>query len=329
MTGIRLNVRQLLRSHYAVPVLWDLVMLFLVSVNLSWFLLDALYEQPFINTVWASALPRFHNIYGKNFHTIFLQWDLIFVAIYVTEIVCRWGGSIVKKTYYRWWFYPFVHWYDVLGSIPLPSFHLLRLFRIVSLLYRLQRYQILDFSQTFLYRFLHTYFLALVEEVSDRVVLRVLDGIEAEIRAGNPVTHRMMIDVLGPNRDLLGQWLSHQLRTVLERSYLRRQEAVAHYIQHLVRHAIQDNAELARLAKTPVLGAYLIDSLENSIADITHGVLHRLASDLHSDDAASLIHEALDVLFVNISEPSGQASQLIENVLISLIDLLKSEVKKK
>ena len=325
--GIRLNWQRLAYGRHRVSVFWDVLMLVIVSVNLGWFLVDALFVREPINEWLSVVAPELHKIYNDDFHRVFPHWDLIFVGVYVMEILWRWGVSIVHKAYHRWWFYPFVHWYDVLGSIPLPAFRFLRLFRAVSLIYRLERYGILDFSQTFLYRFVEKYFFALVEEVSDRVVVSVLEGLASEIRSGNPVMHRVMIHVVRPQRKMLGHWLGDRLADWIEHSYLKRQAEVAAYIHQVVRDAVAGSAELVRLSKAPVVGDYLIVSLEKVIADVAHGVLRQLASDLHGENSTGLIHEATEVLFANLSEPDGEVSQLIETVLLDLIDVIKSEVQ--
>ena len=52
--------------------------------------------------------------------------------------------AIRKQTYPRWYFYPFLHWYDLLGCIPIGSFRMLRLLRLISLTIRLQKMGIID-----------------------------------------------------------------------------------------------------------------------------------------------------------------------------------------
>lgn len=327
MVMVHLDRAKSLQAKQTTSVFWDMIMLVVVSINLTWLVIDALYAHPVINSGLQSFFPQGHGFYGEHLHSNFAQWDLAFVALYLTEIVCRWVTSIFRKTYYRWWFYPFVHWYDVLGSLPLPGFRALRLFRLVSLLYRLQQYGILDFSQTFIYRFCHKYFLALVEEVSDRVVISVLDGVEEELRAGNPVTHRVMTQVIAPRREELGQWLGDQITDLIEHSYLKRQTEVAHYIRRLVHEGVKDNPEVSNLARIPALGGYITETLEKAIADITHGALEQLALDLHGEGSTGLIHEASEVLFENLSEPGGPLSQLLKGVMLDLLEVVKAEVR--
>ncbi len=88
----------------------------------------------------------------------------------------RWAVAIARGTYHRWFFYPFVHWYDLLGCIPVGSFRWLRILRVVSLMFRLQKMGVVDFRDTYIGRSVIKYYRILVEEVSDRVVINVLEG---------------------------------------------------------------------------------------------------------------------------------------------------------
>ncbi|MDV7396135.1 hypothetical protein RZS08_32380, partial [Arthrospira platensis SPKY1] len=119
--------------------------------------------------------------YAEQIHTNFVAYDLVFVAIFLTEFVVRWIIAVHRNTYHRWFFYPFVHWYDLLGCIPVGSFRWLRLLRVISIVYRLQKYQIIDISNLYIVRFVRKYLNVLLEELSDRIVLNVLDGVQDEI----------------------------------------------------------------------------------------------------------------------------------------------------
>lgn len=130
--------------------------------------------------------PGFHAFYRDTIHSNFLFYDLCFVAVYLTEFVIRWIVAIARGTYHRWFFYPFAHWYDLLGCIPVGSFRWLRILRVVGLLMRLQRMGIIDLSQTWLGQTILKYYNIVVEEISDRVVINVLSGAQREIGVAAP-----------------------------------------------------------------------------------------------------------------------------------------------
>src|SRR5690606_42147929 len=51
---------------------------------------------------------------------------LLFVSVYLTEFSIRWLVAIARRTHERWFYFPFVHWYDLLGCIPVGSFRWLQ-----------------------------------------------------------------------------------------------------------------------------------------------------------------------------------------------------------
>src|SRR5699024_635131 len=123
---------------------------------------------------------------------------------FVLDVVLGWTVAVVKKQYYRWYFYPFIHWYDVLGCIPVAGFRLLRILRVISILLRLQHLGIIDMRNWAIYRHLMVYYDIVVEEVSDRVVINVLSGAQREIRSGgNVLTQRVVREVVRPRQKQL------------------------------------------------------------------------------------------------------------------------------
>ena len=62
--------------------------------------------------------------------TLYL-YDLAFVVIFLTEFCVRWVAAVVRKTYMRWYFFPFIHWYDLIGCIPLGGARIFRFLRII------------------------------------------------------------------------------------------------------------------------------------------------------------------------------------------------------
>lgn len=52
-----------------------------------------------------------------NYDRSLVYWLLI------TEFFVRWGISIVYKHHKRWFFFPFIHWYEILAIIPQLRFY--------------------------------------------------------------------------------------------------------------------------------------------------------------------------------------------------------------
>ena len=133
----------------------DLFMIALAIVNLVWIVFDSLFANKVVQAELKLSAPHFYAFYRDQVHQHFAYYDLIFVSIYVVEILLRWLVSINRQAYEKWYFYPFAHWYDVLGCIPIGSFRALRLLRIVSLVMRLQKRGVIDLTDNAGYRFLN------------------------------------------------------------------------------------------------------------------------------------------------------------------------------
>ena len=66
--------------------------------------------------------------YQQGWHEPLKVAGGLFTIFLVAELVVRWLIAIVQKRYYRWFFFPFVHWYEVLGCAP--QLRALRLLRV-------------------------------------------------------------------------------------------------------------------------------------------------------------------------------------------------------
>ncbi|MFN2335307.1 MAG: hypothetical protein ABR550_12900, partial [Wenzhouxiangellaceae bacterium] len=164
---LKINREKLRSSSQTSWLVLDLFMVLLVVVNLVFILFDTLYGTSAFRGLLDGSLPAFSAFYNEQIHAHFLYWDLIFIAIFISEFCFQWVVAVRKRTYARWYFYPFLHWYDLLGTIPIGSFRLLRFLRLISLIIRLQKMGIIDLTNTRIYQFFKFYFEAFIDEVSD------------------------------------------------------------------------------------------------------------------------------------------------------------------
>ena len=290
-----------LRGNPEAPLLvLDLFMVLLVLFNLAWLLFNALFASQVVQAgvAWVSA--DFHAWYRDQIHPNFLDYDMVFVAIYVSELLFRWALAIIRRTYHRWFFYPFVHWYDVLGCIPVGSFRWLRILRAVSLLWRLQQAGVIDLSKTWLVRTGRKYLDIVTEEVADRVVVNVLEGVHGEVSRGNPVVHRIGREVLAPRRDALLEWIAGRLGHAAGDAWANNRQALEAYLSAVVAEGMDASPEVRRLRQVPVVGQPVKEALDAAIADIARGIVARIATDL-ADPATrprlkAILGDTLDAL---------------------------------
>nr|MBS0020580.1 hypothetical protein [Gammaproteobacteria bacterium] len=305
----------------------DLFMIILVIVNLVWIVFDSLFAADVVQNMLKRNSPNFYHFYREQVHQHFLYYDLFFVAIYIVEILVRWVISIRQHVYQKWYFYPFAHWYDVLGCIPIGSLRALRLLRVVSLLMRLQKRGVIDLTDTSGYRFLNKYFDVLIEEISDRVIIRILDAIEEEIRYGSPVAHRILTDVVEPRREPLAKWISVRLSAASQTVYFGHKKAIARYVEQLVARVLEENQEVATIERIPGLGKIVTSSLKSAIKDVVLQVIERVSWDLAASRNQKVANEMLTVIFDSLLEETDSIATVTREITIESIGLIKRQVR--
>ena len=305
----------------------DLMMLGLVFINLAWLLFDTLFTSAIVRSSLEWLSPEFTTFYATQIHVNFVVYDLVFVAIFLTEFVIRWGFAIRDNTYHRWFFYPFVHWYDLLGCIPVGSFRWLRLLRIVSILYRLQKYQIIDLSNLYVVQFVTKYLNVLVEELSDRVVLHVLDGVQDEIAIGTPVMEKIAQQVLLPNKHLLIEWISTRINDLSDNIYRPRRDELREYLEDVIASSLAHDQKVAALERLPVIGQAVTEIIRQTVSDVVFHVMDRLATDLGREDTDMWVQEMTDTVLARLLQPSDQLNTATKNILINVLEVVKDEVR--
>ncbi len=320
---------EILKSRDAKIIIVDLLMMGILIANLVLILFDLLFTSALIQSLLARYTPEFHTFYDQNIHKDFFAIDLWFVGIFLIELTIRWAIAIRQKTYYKWFFYPFIHWYDVLGCIPVGSFRFLRVLRVVSIVMRLQKLKIIDITKTYIYSTFNKYLNILTEEVSDRVVVNVLSGLQDEVKTGNPLATQIMQQVVEPQRKVIVEWLSHRLQYVVSETYESYRGDLQDYVQMRIKEAVDSNNEIGNIAKIPVIGNTIASNLEKAITDIVYHVIDQAILDLGSSQNKIIIndltHLSLDAL--SMQEEDEELDQVARNIVVESLELVKDQVK--
>ncbi len=330
LLGVRFFPRNL-RGRNSLPVVVDLAMLFLVSVNILLFIFWWVYGYYRVSHFVELKAPEVHAILGPLYRE-FPLIDLIFVSIFLGEFTTRWIIAIVKKRYHRWFFFPFIYWYDLLGSIPFGSFRFLRFLRIFALLSRLQKMEVLDLRHTYFYTRVRKYRAILMEEISDRVVLNVLSGVQDEVKAGLPLTDRILQEVIQPYKPVLTQWLSQRLQQVTRQSYAQYQDELKVYVDQKIEAAVAQNKEITQIGEIPLLGPRVADMLERAIQDIVFNVVHGLLKDLSSGNHARLLDEFSDITLETIlhedrKPENNDINTIVRGMAVEALAVVKKHVE--
>lgn len=319
---LKINRENLRNSHETPWLILDLVMLGVLFVNLAWLIFDALYATDFIYAQINTYFPALVNAYDPIHHN-FLLVDLVFIGIFLTEFCFRWAVAIARKEHLRWYFFPFLHWYDLVGLIPLGATRLFRFLRIFSILHRLHKFQIIDLNQTAIFRFFAFYYDVFVEELSDRIVVKVLSDAQKDIAAGSPLVDDITHNVLAPRRPVITQWLAGVVNHLGQSiSSQEHGQVIREHVRKSVGKAVRSNAQVSTLNYLPVIGKTIENTLEESVTDIVTMSLVNLLSDL---DAQRIDH-FMSVGMHDYTPTADALDKEVLDVINECLELVKSHV---
>lgn len=309
-------------------LLVDLFMIGLLLINLGLIIFDWLYAYDLVSRWLASWAPEFHRWYGSVVHPNFLLVDLFFVALFLLDFVVSWIMALLAGLYHRWFFYPFLHWYDLLGCVPIAGFRFLRLLRVVTIFYRLHRAGVVNLSDSVFGRTARKYYDVLVEEVSDRVVIKMISDAQEEVRNGGPLMDKIVTDVLRPRKPELVEWLSRKVQSATAHNYQEYREELERYIRTRVTEALENNREFARLNAVPVVGSVVKARVERGVADVVAEAMHGFARDLASEQNERFVNEFVDLLFDAIlaREEQNELNQMVVNTIDRALEMIKRQV---
>lgn len=321
-----INLKNLRKDATNYYLIIDIAMIVLVMINLTWIIFDWVFAVPWVQDLLSWVYAPFVAFYGQHVHDNFYNYDLVFVSIFVTEFVFGWGVAIYKKTYSAWWHYPFFHWYDLLGCIPVGSFRFLRVLRLISITVRLQRLGVIDLSNTALMQFLKRNYGIFVEEVSDRVVVNVLSGVQEELQHDSPLQERLIRDVLQPRHDVLAEAIVTRAEQSVQRLLAQHSDSVRSYVHKVIQQAMQHNPELRLVAAVPILGSMVNRQLDHAVGDIVANVVEQIVADLSSDTVHAMTDNLLEALLEDLLKPSSNRLDGLQ-VANEVIELVKQQVQ--
>lgn len=316
------NRKNLLKSHEGPWLLLDLFMMTLLLINLVWIIFDSLYATEVFKQGLGYISDRLVTGYAPV-HANFLLIDLVFVAVFLSEFILRWVAAIVRKTYLRWYFFPFIHWYDLVGCIPVGGLRIFRFLRILSILHRLHKYQIIDLKRTALFRFIAFYTDVVVEELSDRIVVKVLSDAQKDISAGSPLVEDISRNVIAQRLPVLSQWAASVMTHVGESiEHNEHGQSIRTHVNQSVGKAVRNNSQISTLKLVPVLGSTIERTLEDAVTDIVTQSIVNLLKDMTSEKIDDFVAHGIG----RFSLEDNALDQEVLAVVNECIELIKQHV---
>jgi hypothetical protein len=310
------------RRGEGLHAIWDSFILVLVCANLALILFDSLYSIDPLNRFFHVISPSLHALYENYIHVSFQKIDLAFVAFFILDVLLGWAIAIAERCHSKWYYYPFVHWYDVLGCIPLGGFRLLRVLRIASLLVRLQRLGMIDIRQWRIYTFINHYYQLMMEELSDRVMIKIFGELQEELRTQDDFSSRVIDEVIRPRKQQLIDASAVRLQRMIDESYVHNQATLHRYVSELISTAVAENEDIKSLKRLP-MGDRIAQSLDNTLSDIINRLIKETVKGLRSRDFKALASRIADRSF-DESLPKGQTD--LDEVLVEILEVFKQKV---
>ncbi len=305
----------------------DIVVLIVLFVNLIWIVFDSIYAYEPVNNFLHLKLTGFHAFY-LPLHKQFWLYDLYFVGFYFIEIIFQWILAIKNKDYEKWYYYPIMHWYDVLGSIPVGSLRWLRLLRVVSIFVRLSKLQLIDISKNLIFKQFNRLINILSEEVSDRVVVNIISGVQTEIGSGTPVFDKINSDIILPRKENLIEITTNKVKEIFESFSQRFDQDLKEYVDVKVQSAVKNSNDIKTLSRIPLIGSSIESTLKNAISDIVHQIVVDVVADLKSDNNTDEIKEIISLFYDGLMAKQNLTSAaLLEKSIIDSLEIIKDQVK--
>lgn len=320
---------QKLRSADSSHLFWmDLLMLVIVAINLMYLFFGFLFQYSFFDAFVKTISVDFHDWYAGNIFPNVLKYDLIFVGIYVAELIFRWIRSIYRKKYDSWWFYPFVHWYDVIMCIPIINgLNFFGIVRLFGLVYRLQRLGVFDLTKTFVYKKSAFVSEVVVEEVADLVIAKMITMAQEEVQKGSPLVDKIVVNVIKPKEDAIVDYLTNRIAEAMNISYTQYRGELQQYIYKILKEAIHENQELKTLNYIPGLGNFIKETLDRAVADITFNTIDKLMKDIIDPNNTRGVKEVTHGLIESFLDNSHLQSHELNDMIVGIVNDSLEEIK--
>lgn len=308
---------------------YDIAMMVLILVNLFCLASDGILTSDF--ALWFANLVNLTswlNEYITHLHPWVEETEHWFTLLLIVELFIHWAIAIYHKTYPRWFFFPFVHWYEVLAIIPQLRF--LRLFRAGVIAYRLHQLDSPIIPKSIYYKAEFYYFLIL-EELTRRIVLTVILGVERELQQ-NGALRTIIHDMLDQHRQLFAETLSELLQKSLATALHEQQRLMSVNVGKIVNQAIENTPELHQMLRLfPVIGGRLeqqIQSIGQRLGEnITQGLIEPFVE--KSDDIANQTYQLIAQKTSETNLNTDKLNQLVQSVIFESLEIVRKQLKMK
>ncbi|TCB69996.1 preprotein translocase subunit SecA [Acinetobacter sp. ANC 4216] len=309
---------------------YDIFMMVLIIINLFCLSANAILMSDFGGWLFDFIhLPELLQFYRNSLRPWVIITESWFTSFLVIELLVRWAIAIIAQHHKRWFFFPFIHWYEILSIIPQLRF--LRLLRAGAIAYNLYQhgYKVIPDSW---YRRAKFYYHMLLEELTSRIVLTVLDGIKRELSTST--THKKLIeDLVAHHRDMFATALADILQESLGKELQAQKIMIAENVGDIVNRAIEDTPELTQLLRLiPIVGGRIeqqIQSIGQRLGEnITLGLIEPFAYGHKNEKNLAYLEISNKISQIQF-ENNTHVEKLVESAVFESLEAIRKQVKVK
>lgn len=104
---------------WKIALIYDIFMMVVIIINLFCLCANAILMSDFGHWLFDFIrLPDVLQFYKSELRPWVMITEGWFTTFLIIELIVRWFIAIVMRHHARWWFFPFVHWYEILSIIP-------------------------------------------------------------------------------------------------------------------------------------------------------------------------------------------------------------------
>lgn len=304
---------------------YDILMMLIIIINLICLISNAILMSHF--ALWVSDLTHQSELlsaYKTHLHPWVELTETWFICFLLFEFIVRWIISIIQQHHQRWFFFPFIHWYEVLAIFPALRFF--RLLRAGIIAYRLHElgYEIIPNAWQKTGRF---YYNVLMEELSDRVIITALDGVRHELDTSS--SHKKIIhDLVDHHREMFADTFAELLQETLATELRKQQFTIANNMGQVIENAISNTPELTQMLRLiPIVGSKIEDQIQHIGKRLGQNVVNGLLEPLTQSPNTTYQHVAKTLSQINIDNHSLE--KLVESVVYESLESVRKQVKVK
>lgn len=325
-----LNPKKPPQMPSALQMSYDAMMMVAIVLDLLIMGLDSLMMSNFALDV-SGWLGINHLVMGyqADWHRPLKTLGGFFTIFLVLELLIRWALAIVHRRYYRWFFFPFIHWYEVLGCAP--QLRALRLLRVGVIGYRLHQlgYQVLPKSWIRTGKF---YYEVILEEISDRVIITALDNIRMELgNADNQLVQSVINKHRAEIQAVVVDMLDKELTPVLVGTPSQPPiyaNALAKQVGTAIQQSLTETHELRRIIRMiPIAGGLIEQQMLTIGQHIGENLVTTLSKNLTQRDTLAPIYTQIGKSIAEIDTTNPVLEKLVREIIFDSLDAFEQQVR--